>query len=105
MTSHSTFITSPMTSEDLKNMIELLEETIKQATRMVDILKGAIDDASATLVTLKNDTSESLTVTISDSTRLVQISAPATPICWGCKEDQPNQLAHMDYGGCLYEEQ
>ena len=23
-------------------------------------------------------------------------------ICSGCKEDQPNQLAHMDYGGCLY---
>ena len=22
--------------------------------------------------------------------------------CWGCKENQPNQLAHMDYGGCLY---
>ena len=23
--------------------------------------------------------------------------------CWGCKENQPNQLAHMDYGGCLVE--
>ena len=23
--------------------------------------------------------------------------------CWGCREDQPNQLAHMDVGGCLYE--
>ena len=22
--------------------------------------------------------------------------------CCGCREDQPNQLAHMDYGGCLY---
>ena len=22
--------------------------------------------------------------------------------CWGCKENQPNQLAHMDKGGCLY---
>ena len=22
--------------------------------------------------------------------------------CWGCIEDQPNQLAHMDPGGCLY---
>jgi len=25
-------------------------------------------------------------------------------MCWGCKEDQPNQLAHMDPGGCLYSE-
>jgi hypothetical protein len=24
--------------------------------------------------------------------------------CWGCREDQPNQLAHIDPGGCLYEE-
>jgi len=23
--------------------------------------------------------------------------------CWGCRESQPNQLAHMDYGGCLYQ--
>ena len=22
--------------------------------------------------------------------------------CIGCMENQPNQLAHMDYGGCLY---
>ena len=25
-------------------------------------------------------------------------------VCWGCEEDQPNQLAHMDSGGCLYVE-
>ena len=24
--------------------------------------------------------------------------------CQGCREDQPNQIAHMDPGGCLYEE-
>jgi len=23
--------------------------------------------------------------------------------CRGCRENQPNQLAHVDYGGCLYE--
>ena len=23
--------------------------------------------------------------------------------CVGCLENQPNQLAHMDYGGCLYD--
>jgi hypothetical protein len=23
--------------------------------------------------------------------------------CWGCNERQPNQLAHMDPGGCLYQ--
>jgi hypothetical protein len=24
--------------------------------------------------------------------------------CWGCLDDQPNQLAHMEPGGCLYDE-
>ncbi len=23
--------------------------------------------------------------------------------CWGCREAQPNQLAHMEPGGCLYQ--
>jgi hypothetical protein len=30
-------------------------------------------------------------------------SLKKTYTCQGCKENQPNQLAHMDYGGCLYE--
>lgn len=25
--------------------------------------------------------------------------------CWGCREGQPNQLAHMDPGGCLHSEE
>lgn len=25
------------------------------------------------------------------------------PSCEGCRENQPNQQAHMDYGGCLYD--
>jgi hypothetical protein len=24
--------------------------------------------------------------------------------CYGCEENMPNQLAHMDFGGCLYNE-
>ena len=27
------------------------------------------------------------------------------PTCSGCCENQPNQLSHMDYGGCLYSEE
>ena len=23
-------------------------------------------------------------------------------VCWGCVQNQANQLAHMDPGGCLY---
>ena len=24
--------------------------------------------------------------------------------CWGCREGILNQLGHMDYGGCLYQD-
>jgi len=24
--------------------------------------------------------------------------------CSGCDEEQPNQMAHMDYGGCLWDQ-
>lgn len=29
-------------------------------------------------------------------------SAGAGSSCWGCREHQPNQMAHMEPGGCLY---
>jgi hypothetical protein len=32
-------------------------------------------------------------------------SEPAPPACWGCAENQPNQLAHMEPGGCCYQEE
>lgn len=29
-------------------------------------------------------------------------NTPPSNTCRGCIEDQPNQEAHMDFGGCLY---
>jgi hypothetical protein len=29
----------------------------------------------------------------------------AASTCWGCRENQPNQLAHTDPGGCLHSEE
>lgn len=35
--------------------------------------------------------------------KLVRIlSLKVVPNCWGCRTEQPNQLAHMDPDGCLY---
>ncbi len=31
-----------------------------------------------------------------------KLSVQCETSCTGCLEDQPNQLAHMDYGGCMY---
>jgi hypothetical protein len=33
-----------------------------------------------------------------------EMSLHCEETCMGCFEEQPNQLAHMDYGGCLYQE-
>ena len=33
-----------------------------------------------------------------------QMTVECETTCQGCLEDQPNQLAHMECGGCLYEE-
>ena len=30
-----------------------------------------------------------------------RLSAAAPSTCWGCQSHQPNQMAHMDSGGCL----
>lgn len=34
-----------------------------------------------------------------------QVQCSELPTCSGCLNDQPNQLAHMDPGGCLYEDE
>jgi len=49
----------------------------------------------------------SLTVTHWDTEPVLEEPSDyyAVSSCWGCRDDQPNQLAHMDPGGCLYEEE
>jgi hypothetical protein len=35
--------------------------------------------------------------------QMASVSNPhADSTCWGCRENILNQLAHIDYGGCLY---
>lgn len=34
-----------------------------------------------------------------------QTAAPDADTCWGCRTAEPNQQAHMDVGGCLYQEE
>jgi len=46
-------------------------------------------------------------LSIDGITKIIDInikSIKIVPSCSGCRSDQPNQLAHMDYGGCLYSE-
>ena len=41
-------------------------------------------------------------VTEDDDTDDVEEEVFGSKTCWGCQKNQPNQLAHMDKGGCLY---
>lgn len=36
------------------------------------------------------------------SVPVIDLTTEPVITCWGCLENQPNQMAHMDYGGCLY---
>lgn len=40
-----------------------------------------------------------------EAARAELIRRDPPPRCWGCAEDQPNQLAHMEPGGCCYVEE
>ena len=39
-----------------------------------------------------------------DSIKMLKGLNVSPVTCIGCLEEQPNQLAHMDYGGCMYDE-
>lgn len=42
---------------------------------------------------------------LEDSVKMLKgLSSSSSVTCIGCLEEQPNQLAHMDYGGCMYDE-
>lgn len=38
---------------------------------------------------------------LEDSIKMLKGLSSVT--CIGCLEEQPNQLAHMEYGGCMYD--
>jgi hypothetical protein len=40
---------------------------------------------------------------LEDVIKMLKNASPSPITCIGCLENQPNQLAHMDYGGCLYD--
>ena len=55
--------------------------------------------------TIKNkDSEKSLSYSSSKKTVKKPRGRPPKTKCWACLTNQPNQLAHMDPGGCLYED-
>lgn len=41
---------------------------------------------------------------LEDSIKMLKGLSSSSVTCIGCLEEQPNQLAHMDYGGCMYDD-
>jgi hypothetical protein len=51
-------------------------------------------------MTLSVDGAHITTATANDYLEMYGCQLPV--LCWGCLGNQPNQLAHMEAGGCLY---
>ena len=68
----------------------------------------ATDTARDGVDTRTKDNSAATEVALEETTCLEDgdqvVVGQTAACCQGCLEDQPNQLAHMGFGGCLYEE-
>lgn len=77
-------------------MWDTYEARICEATKIGEI-RAIIKILKSTLRSQKKKSIKSAE-TSSDE----EEESPPHPTCWGCKEGQPNQQAHMDVGGCLF---
>ena len=76
-------------------------KTEAKRTKLLDLFEELVrggDDADELLLSLEGIRSD-LRSEEEDESQCVE-EKPRT--CWGCRENQPNQAAHIDFGGCLY---
>jgi hypothetical protein len=93
-----------------KAWLKVLEPTPSRLKKNCDTCHSSFHQIWAPLVPIIEETTVGnsiLTVTQWENMLDTEVDEPKEGtkndvLCWGCKEDQPNQLAHMDYGGCLY---
>lgn len=80
---------------DFETILSMLDNTLRETL--------GTDQSNQFLVNFMKRTVASgiMTITVANS-YLIPYGCSIPQPCWGCKEDQPNQLAHMDPGGCLY---
>ena len=80
---------------DFETILSMLDSTLRE--------KLGTDQANEFLVNFmkRSVATGIMTITVANS-YLVPYGCSIPQTCWGCKEDQPNQLAHTDPGGCLY---
>jgi hypothetical protein len=80
---------------DFETILSILDSTLRE--------KVGTDQANEFLVDFmkRSVATGIITITVANS-YLIPYGCIIKQTCWGCREDQPNQLAHIDPGGCLY---
>jgi len=80
---------------DFTLILTTLDSTLRE--------KVGTDQTNEFLIEFMKRIVEAGIITFTSANRyLIPYGCSLKPTCWGCIEDQPNQLAHMDAGGCLY---
>jgi len=82
---------------DFPTILLILDKTIR--------ISVGVDKTNEFLVEFMRRSVDSGYITKTNANMFLQIyGCNIRETCWGCEENQPNQLAHIDPGGCLYEE-
>lgn len=80
---------------NFETILSILDNTLRE--------KLGTDYANEFLIDFMKRSVATGIITITVANRyLIPYGCSIKQECSGCKEDQPNQLAHMDPGGCLY---
>ena len=85
-------------NKEKDNQIENIKGHLVDLTQECDDLKEKIDSNEKVINLITPKSKEDRNSTTENNEDKFKNK---TLTCWGCKEDQPNQLAHMDPGGCL----
>ncbi len=85
-----------ITQMDIKTILSILDSTLREKLGTDQTNEFLVDFMKRTIAT------GIIPITVANG-YLAQYGCSIKRECQGCKEDQPNQLAHMDRGGCLYD--
>ena len=100
----------PKKAEKLKNLQIEAEQLAIQA-RMWDAYEARICEATKigeirAIIKILNSTLRSRkkkSIKSAETSSDEEEESPPHLTCWGCKQGQPNQQAHMDVGGCCFD--
>ncbi len=92
--------------QEAMNQVKALDAANQRQAKLLESYQDELHAREEEILELKAKVHAPETIAPSTSP-IGFLADPPSPIshnatCWGCRENQPNQLAHMDMGGCLY---